>query len=88
MTALKTLKDIPWVLGEFTLSDIECGIIQDKVAPLVKYKKAVRLEAIKWVKLRRESAKESFPNMTAEAVKLQGKDFIDFFNLSEDDIST
>lgn len=46
----------------------------------------LRQEAIKIVKYKRAEVKKMFPELTLDGLRMQGKDLIDFFNLTEEDL--
>ena len=93
MSDLKTLKDIPWKLGDFTLSASIGEELEGSVAPLFKYQDDLRAEAKKWIKELRENP-EGYVDIFSEWVEGNSKpdaflvrNFIKrFFNISEEEL--
>ena len=46
----------------------------------------LKQEAIKWINHSWKQAKEMFPEITKEGLEIQGKDFMEFFNITEEEL--
>ena len=75
MMDLKTLKDLNKELEEWHNRDSPDWVMR-----------WLRTEAINWVRHKRQTIKEHFPDSTDELINLQGSDFVDFFNLTEEEL--